>query len=350
MKILHVLLSPRSEGTPRLVLDWLAVKEVDQEVLFLSPEGELRSQFEQTGVWQKYNTAFEVRAVEAMSIIRLVQQVCVERKPDIVISWIMSLSQWIHVGARRAGVHRLIAHAGNPPGTTFLSKYLFTYLTFWTGNIVGNRIVAVSEYIRRKFLEIPFVSMRQLVMVYNCFRVDRFLNSRTTRNPKQAIMVATLESHKDHTTLLKAWKIVEEKNQGLTLLLAGAGKMEDELKKLAAWLDLKSVTFLGSRSDIPALLNGSGIFILSTTDQEGFGTVLLEALASGCKVIASDVPACREVLRGGEYGRLAKPGDPGHLAACIIEAAQSDLDEATLNAQVRYAAQFTPQRMIESYI
>ena len=66
--------------------------------------------------------------------------------------------------------------------------------------------------------------------------------------------------------------------------------------------------FFGSRTDIPNLLANADIFALSTTGEEGFGIVLIEAMAAGLPIIATDVSACREVLDNGNAGILVPPG------------------------------------------
>lgn len=349
MKILHVLTSPRAEGTPRLVLDWLTVQEQEQEILFLSAEGELKTEFEQTGVWQFYNAQFQLRFTSAIEIVKLVKKVCEERKPEIVISWPMGFSQWIHLGARLAGVKKLLVHAGNPPGHSWMSKYAYTYLSFWIGFLLGNKVVACSDYIRDAFRTIPLLSKKQFHSVYNCVRIEKF-KMTIAKEPHQAIMVATLERHKDHVSLLNAWKILEERKMNFELLLAGNGSMREELQQIAEQLKLKQVRFLGSRNDVPLLLNKSKVFILSTTSQEGFGTVLIEALAARCQVIATDVPACREVLRDGEYGELFPPRDPHALADLIEKKIMTDPDEKLMAHQQQYASTFSPRKMIKNYI
>jgi glycosyltransferase involved in cell wall biosynthesis len=75
--------------------------------------------------------------------------------------------------------------------------------------------------------------------------------------------------------------------------------------------------FLGRRDDIPELLGQADLFALSTTIAEGFGIVLAEALAAGLPVLASDVPACREVLDDGRAGLLLPPADPAAWARAL---------------------------------
>jgi glycosyltransferase involved in cell wall biosynthesis len=351
MKILHVLTSPRAEGTPRLVLDWLTINKYEQEILFLSASGELKEEFIQSNVWQFYNSDFKLGFTSAIKIIRLVKKICDERKPDLVISWPMGFSQWVHLGARMAGVRKLLVHAGNPPGQSWMARYTYSYLSFWIGYMVGNKVVACSKYIKEEFDKIPFLSASQFYWVYNCIRVSKFIDtSDISRKHDQAIMVATLEKHKDHETLLRAWQQLEKKNLKYTLIIAGAGSLEKKLHELTAALGLTQVRFVGSRSDIPLLLHSSGLFVLSTTPREGFGTVLIEALASGCKVVATDVRACHEVLQGGQYGALVPPANPEALAEEIIHSYESPLTDDQLAEQISYASGFTPEKMIEEYI
>ncbi len=59
------------------------------------------------------------------------------------------------------------------------------------------------------------------------------------------------------------------------------------------------------------------VFVFSTTAEEGLGIALIEAMAAGVPVVASDVPACREVLDNGALGVLVPPGDAAALAAAI---------------------------------
>src|SRR5690606_31258153 len=164
------------------------------------------------------------------------------------------------------------------------AKYVFSYLVFWVGRLLGNKAIACSNYILKEYMRIPVMSRNQFFKVYNCFQPDKFTSTRNTHTVNTVIMVATMENHKDHATLLNAWKFVEKKSGSCQLQLAGDGRLKRELEDLANTLGLQSVQFLGSRSDIAELLAGNSVFVLSTTTQEGFGTVLLEALASGCQV------------------------------------------------------------------
>ena len=115
-------------------------------------------------------------------------------------------------------------------------------------------------------------------------------------------MVARMDHIKDQETLIKAYSKIKDKCK---LVLVGNGKKKKKLERLAMKLNLDYKTiFLDSRNDIPKLLANADIFALSTTAEEGFGIVLIEAMAAGLPIIATDVPACREVLDNGKAGIL----------------------------------------------
>jgi glycosyltransferase involved in cell wall biosynthesis len=121
-------------------------------------------------------------------------------------------------------------------------------------------------------------------------------------------MVARLDPIKDQATLIRAFAAARQ--SGWKLQLVGDGPDRHRLEALATELGLDaSDVFLGRCSDIPELLGQADIFAFSTTPAEGFGIVLIEAMAAGLLILASDVPACREVLLDGTAGDLLPPGD-----------------------------------------
>ncbi len=180
-------------------------------------------------------------------------------------------------------------------------------------------------------------------------RAEKRRQQKSPESPPTAIMVATFERHKDHETALRAVPLIRQQVPGFRLLLAGDGTLRDQLHELARELALcDAVEFLGMRRDVPELLGIADLFVLSTTPQEGLGTVMIEALAAGLRVVASDVPACRELLNGGEYGVLVTPRSPEALARAVINCLES-ADEQR-DHRIAYATNFTPQKMIKEYL
>lgn len=141
-------------------------------------------------------------------------------------------------------------------------------------------------------------------------------------NTFKVMMVARLDQIKDQATLIKAF--AHASNPEWELYFVGDGPTRNYLECLAANHELASVFFLGNRLDIPELLGSVDCFAFSTTPSEGFGIALIEAMAAGLPVIASDVPACREVLDNGRCGLLLPPGNHELFASSLHQIYSDD--------------------------
>jgi glycosyltransferase involved in cell wall biosynthesis len=356
MKVLHVLHTPRAEGTVRLTLDWLSEPVIQQEVFVLNPEpAEMTAELQARASWYTEGTGFPKGRLKFPWMVLETRRICLLRMPDLVICWMNGFSPWILTGARLAGVPQLITHAGNPPCWNFWGKASTVFSTFvaWA---TGGRMVCCSRYVASEFARSPMAFKSVLRSVPNCAQVERIRadadKARAGRrnDPQQLVMVATLEAHKDHATLLRAMPIVIGALPQARLWLAGDGSLRASLEALSNSLGLgRSVTFLGSRGDVPALLGQSDVFVFSTTQEEGLGTVLIEAMAAGLPIVASDVPACREVLSDGHWGTLVPPADPGALAATLIACLQRK-EVADSGERREHLKVFSPKYMIASYL
>lgn len=150
-----------------------------------------------------------------------------------------------------------------------------------------------------------------------------------------ATMVANLHRHKDHATLLRAWRtVVDELAAGgreAVLLLAGrpAGS-EDACKAVAYDLGLGSnVRFLGEIDDVAGLVVASDVGVLSSR-AEGLSRSVLEYMAFGRPVVGTDIPGIREALGPGCDAELAPAGDAAGLAGALLRLA----DDPALCASV----------------
>jgi glycosyltransferase involved in cell wall biosynthesis len=126
-----------------------------------------------------------------------------------------------------------------------------------------------------------------------------------------------LSFEKDYATLLHAFARVSL-DRACRLVIYGEGSMRKELESLAANLGIShQVRFPGFISNLREALRQADVFVLSSR-WEGFGNVLVEALACGCMVVSTDCPSGpREILAGDKYGLLTPVGDPNALAKGI---------------------------------
>ncbi len=131
-------------------------------------------------------------------------------------------------------------------------------------------------------------------------------------------IVAKLSTVKGHAHFLRAAALVREQCDDVVFLVVGGGPLRGELESLAEALGLgSSVRFMGIRDDIPAVLGLMDVFVLSSLS-EGAPNVILEAMASGLPVVATNVGGVPDLVRDGETGCLVEPGDPEGLAAAVL--------------------------------
>lgn len=136
---------------------------------------------------------------------------------------------------------------------------------------------------------------------------------------------------KNHEFLLKIFYEVHKKNKNSVLLLIGKGSLEEKIKIKVKELCLEDcVIFLGTRSDIPDLLQAMDIFLLPSK-YEGLGIALIEAQASGLKSFTSEktVPKATKITDLLEYVSLEK--SPEYWAKKILETNTSDRKDTSIN-------------------
>jgi len=137
--------------------------------------------------------------------------------------------------------------------------------------------------------------------------------------------VGRLESSKGHRFLLHALAELRlrERPPLIRLVLVGAGPEELALRRLAEREGLaKHVTLLGAREDVAEVIASSDLFVLPSLN-EGLSQALLEAVALGIPVVATDVGGIPDVVASGRTGWCVPPGQPAELANAIQQALNS---------------------------
>jgi glycosyltransferase involved in cell wall biosynthesis len=144
---------------------------------------------------------------------------------------------------------------------------------------------------------------------------DRELRRTLTGNDRTPLVLtaARLHEQKGLDVLIKAVPGVPD----ACFAIAGDGPKRRQLEKLAADLGVEDrVRFLGSRSDIPALLGASDLFVLPSR-YEGFPLALLEAMAAEVPVVATRIDGIDELVVDGQNGDLVEAGDSAALGSAI---------------------------------
>jgi glycosyltransferase involved in cell wall biosynthesis len=136
-----------------------------------------------------------------------------------------------------------------------------------------------------------------------------------------AAFVATLDrAHHFKRLDLAIEAIARAGEDGPHLVVAGGGELLDDFARMAERAGVGDrVHFLGAvpHAELPAVLRAADVFLLTTEPPESFGIVLIEAMACGLPVIASDYPGVRAVVDDGVTGHLVPLGDPGAVDAAL---------------------------------
>lgn len=161
-----------------------------------------------------------------------------------------------------------------------------------------------------------------------------------------AVTAGRLVPVKGHRALLDAFALLL-KRRPARLVLFGEGPLEAELRAHAAELGIDGyVVFPGYVDDPAACYAEADLFVLSSTS-EGFGNVLIEAMAAGVPVVSTDAPhGPREILADGQFGLLVPVGDAEALAAAMAETLDRPIAAACLKAR---AADFEVTKIGDRY-
>ncbi|HLH40252.1 MAG TPA: glycosyltransferase [Bryobacteraceae bacterium] len=155
------------------------------------------------------------------------------------------------------------------------------------------------------------------------FRPDRELRRRTREalglgRSFAWLSASPLDPREDHHSLIRGFARVAAQQPDAALVLAGDGAMRGELAELAASLNIAPrVLFLGTRSDIPALMNAADAYV-SASPGEALPPVLLEAGAAHLPVVATDAQSTASMLAHGVSGLAAPPSNPEALADTML--------------------------------
>ncbi len=162
--------------------------------------------------------------------------------------------------------------------------------------------------------------------------------------------VAALSDHKDQTTLLRAWALIEADHPRAHLLIAGEGELRATLTSLIADLGLRRARLIGHRSDVPALMKGSDVFVMSS-HLEGLCTSIMDAKRCGLPVAATAAGGIPEVVRDGIDGTLVAIRDAPALAKVLGHyLADTALRQRHGDAAREDSARFSAAAMVQGYL
>jgi sugar transferase (PEP-CTERM/EpsH1 system associated) len=223
-----------------------------------------------------------------------------------------------------------------------------------------DQYVTVSDDLRH-WLVNGRIPEKKIIRIHNGVDTSRFSNgSRETArgllgvSSDQVVIgtVGRLDPVKDHTTLIRAFAMVQPQHTRSVLIIVGEGLLRLALENQIEELRLGGqVRLIGERSDIPAILKAFDVFVLPSI-AEGLSNTILEAMASELPVIATRTGGNPELVKDGVTGSLVPVQNPATLAdAMEMYLKDSELRAAHGKAgRERVVRQFTVERMVAQYL
>ncbi len=263
--------------------------------------------------------------------------------------------------------HRQVRIVAGQRSLTAMTGRQATLGVRWTRRL-AHHTVAVSKAVRDAIVESDGVDPEQVTVIGNAVDPRRFRpgERQTARHalgldPDALIVgaVGRLSDAKGFDHLLAASALARDRDCSFDLALVGDGPLRDNLAARAQQLGIHDhVHFLGRRSELEHIYPAFDIFVLSSL-QEGSPNVVLEAMACGVAVIATDVGGVPELLDDGRVGLLVPAADhetlTDALAGVLADALERLVNDAPLRRRLGNASrehverQFTLERMVAKH-
>jgi len=326
IRLMHLVLSLNTGGLEMVVINLLKVMDhrIYTPILCcLEEEGSLIHEVEKLGI-KTVVLGKKRKGIDYPLIFRLAK-ILKQEKIDIIHSHNPTPYFYGTIAGKIANVPAIIytKHGRNPIRNKreLLLRRFLSYMT--------DKIVAVSDDAGNVAINDEKINPEKVVTIFNGIDIDRYQTNIDVASKKHEIglsdddfvigIVARLSPEKDHNTLLDAFHIVlDNVDQSVKMVIVGDGILREELEQKAKSISINDkVIFLGERHDVPELLAIFDLFALSSIT-EGISLTLLEAMATGLPVVATNAGGNTEIVLDNQTGFIVPPKDPNRMAEAIM--------------------------------
>lgn len=258
---------------------------------------------------------------------------------------------------RLAGVPTIIASVLTAHVKTSLREKFYRFTEPLIALTVSNSKAAVTYMVSRRIL-----SLEKTVIIPNGMIVSDFPAQITREEARRElaipldaflwIAVGNLRPAKDYPTLLEAAARCAKASAEFRLCIVGGG---EALADLNADVDARGlrgvVSFLGPRTDVPRVLRAGDAFVLSSA-WEGLPNAVMEGMASGLPVVATDVGGVRELIDQGRSGFIVPPSDPTALAVQMLAMMSLEVEARSrmgASARAYIISHFDNERVVDMW-
>lgn len=282
-------------------------------------------------------------------------------RPDLIFSTIptyntvATLAKLLSFTPAKLVVREAAFLGGTPRENMKLRIFGFVYR-------FADHVVALSKGVKENLAARYGLKRKKIKVIYNPVDLKHIHKQANETCPaimkkmheedaKIIVTAGRLVKEKDQNTLLRAFaKVSNQINAHLIIL--GEGELESDLKKLAKNLSVADkVHFIGFQKNPYVYFKHADLFVLSSLS-EGFGHVLVEAMATGTPIVSTNCePGAEEVLDDGEYGKIANVGDATGLSEQMLASLQQSEEEteAVVQKGLRRAEQFDATAILKQY-
>ncbi len=299
----------------------------------LNREGVLRSEIE--GIGLPAITEFPLTSFFNANFFRQVRRCSkylTENRIDLLHTHDFYTNVFGMAAAKLAGIPACVASKRETGGMRSRGQEFVEKLAFNR----ADKVIVNSEAVR-EYLASWTIPEEKICKIYNGLNVQRFSRIAVDRSQfglptDEGLRFVTLIANLRHSVknvpmLLRAAQSVIESRPNTHFVIAGEGELEIELRKLVAQLKIaKNTHFIGRCTDVPGLLSVSYVCVLTST-AEGFSNSILEYMAAGKPVVATNVGGASEAVVSDTTGYLTASNDDQALATHLIDLL-SDEDKA----------------------
>lgn len=342
LKILHVITSLRTGGAERLMVDLLPrMQEAGHQVDLCVFDG-IRTPFTET--LEKKGVKIISLSHSMYSPVNIIKLVPLIRKYDIIHTH--NTPCQFAVALLKAFTQAALVTTEHSTNNRRRGHFVWQWIDQWMYGCY-KKIICVSGKTRDALVAYLHVK-KNITVIRNGIDIQSFCNTTpaTRSNSFIITMVAGFRYEKDQMTVIQA---ITKLPNNYHLQLVGDGEKRLEYEELVNRLGIKDkVDFLGTRGDVPQILQNSDVVVLSS-HREGLSLSCLEGMASGKPFVASDVEGLHEVVSG--YGLLFPHGDAEALAKILVELHDSNnlSSQITKQCQER-ASQYSIEHTVCNYL
>jgi len=298
-------------------------KLLNKKVKIISQQTNMLMTLEERWIISKFNKYYDLASVEMWEIFRKAyrreyRSIFGESKFDLLIDFSGYSQYWSRLFSSCDESHKVV-YLHNDMLEEAKLKYSYLYANFKLYHRY-DKLISVSKSVHDSNQKYMGIDKNKFTYANNLLNIDAIINNakepiqiseqKLFDKHKVFINIGRLSPEKGHLKLIKAFAKVAKEKSECRLVILGEGVLKEEIERLISTLDLEDKVFLwGHKLNAMPYLKKAVCFVLSS-DHEGQGLVLLEAMILEQNIISTNVVGSKSVVENG-YGRLVKNSENG---------------------------------------